>query len=262
MLGKVQKGGLGHGVASIWRFSAAAGIIFGLIFDEWLGMSSYQLLQLLGEWGILNLAAMGITGPLYAGFSRSHNVSLLLGFSILLGLVHLAFGFFLGALNEWNHNRKHAIGKLAWIFIEIGGAIAVASLMLSMLPAEIGLMGVGLLVLATAVMALTEGPVGLIELPGLIGNVLSYARIAAVGLVGVLLAELINSIFMPSPGEGLLYAVLMVPLLLLFHVLNIGLAMVECLVQGGRLNLVEFYSKFFHGGGREFTPFMMGVKPK
>jgi V/A-type H+-transporting ATPase subunit I len=262
MLGKVQKGGLGYGVASLWRFSSIAGIVFGLIFDEWLGMSSYHLLQVFGEWGLLNLTAMGITGPLYAGFSRSHQVPLLLGVSILLGLVHLAFGFLLGAINEWNHNRKHAIGKLAWIFIEIGGAITVASLMLSMLPAEIGFFGLGLLILSILVMAATEGPIGLIELPGLIGNVLSYARIAAVGLVGVLLAELINEMFIPTPEAGLFYAIIMIPILLLFHVLNIGLAMVECLVQGGRLNLVEFYSKFFKGGGREFTPFMMGVKPK
>lgn len=262
MLGKVQKGGLGHGVASVWRFSAIAGIIFGVIFDEWMGTSSYHLLQIFGEWGLLNLTAMGITGPLYAGFSRSHQVPLLLGLSLLLGLAHLALGFFLGALNEWNHNRKHAIGKLAWIFIEIGGAIAVASLMLSMLPAEIGFIGTGILVLAIAVMVLTEGPVGIIELPGLIGNVLSYARIAAVGLVGVLLAELINDMFIPLPEQGLFYAIAMVPILLLFHVLNICLAMVECIVQGGRLNLVEFYSKFFKGGGKEFTPFMMGVKPE
>jgi V/A-type H+-transporting ATPase subunit I len=262
MLGKVQKGGLGYGVASVWRFSAVAGIIFGLIFDEWLGTSSYHLLQVLGEWGLLNLTAMGITGPLYAGFSRSHQVPLLLGMSILLGVAHLALGFFLGAVNEWNHNRKHAIGKLAWIFIELGGLIAVMSLMFSIFPEPVGFAGIGLLVASIAVVAFTEGPIGLIELPGLIGNILSYARIAAVGLVGVLLAELINDMFIPTPEQGLFYAIMMIPILLLFHVLNIGLAMVECIVQGGRLNLVEFYSKFFKGGGKEFTPFMMGVKPK
>jgi V/A-type H+-transporting ATPase subunit I len=262
IVGKMKKGGLGYGVASIWKFSAISGIIFGLIFDEWLGTSSYHLLQILGEWGVLNLTAMGITGPLYAGFSRSHQVSLLIGMSILLGVVHLALGFFLGAVNEWNHNRKHAIGKLAWIFIEIGGVIAIMSLMFAIFPESVGFAGLGILMASIAVVAFTEGPIGLIELPGLVGNVLSYARIAAVGLVGVLLAELINDAFIPLPDQGLFYAILMVPILLLFHVLNIGLAMVECLVQGGRLNLVEFYSKFFHGGGKEFTPFMMGVKPK
>ena len=257
---KWKKGGLGYGVASVWKFSAIAGIIFGLIFDEWMGMSSYQLLQLLQEWGLVNLASLGITGPLYHGFHRSAQVSLLIGMSILLGLVHLALGFLLGAINEWHHNKKHAIGKLSWIFIELGGFLAVSSMMFGIFPETVGMAGAGLFVLSVIVMAFTEGPIGLIEIPGLLGNVLSYARIAAVGLVGVLLAELINNSFVPAPEQGIVYAVLMLPLLVLFHVMNIGLAMVECVVQGGRLNLVEFYGKFFQGGGKEFTPFAITAK--
>ncbi len=257
---KWKKGGLGYGVASVWKFSAIAGIVFGIIFDEWLGMSSYQFLLLFQEWGLLNLASLGITGPLYHGFHRSAQVSLLIGMSIILGMAHLALGFLLGAINEWHHNRKHAIGKLSWIFIELGGFLAVSSMMFGIFPEAIGMAGAGLFVLSVIVMAFTEGPIGLIEIPGLLGNVLSYARIAAVGLVGVLLAELINNSFVPAPEQGIVYAVLMLPLLVLFHVMNIGLAMVECVVQGGRLNLVEFYGKFFQGGGKEFTPFAVTAK--
>lgn len=260
LIKKVSKGGLGYGVVSIWRFSALSGILFGIIFDEWMGLSLYHFLQLLDGWGILSLAALGISGPLYAGFSRMHQVSLLIGMSILLGLAHLALGFFLGAVNEWNHNRRHAYGKLAWIFVELGGFVLIASMMFSVFPQEIGMMGGGLLVISIIAVALTEGPMGLIELPGLIGNALSYARIAAVGLVGVLLAELINEAFIPSPEQGLFYALMMLPLLVILHMFNICLAMAECLIQGGRLNLVEFYSKFFHGGGKEFSPFAVHAK--
>ena len=252
---KWKKGGLGYGVASIWKFSAIAGICFGIIFDEWFGMSLYQLLGVFQMWGFINLSALGITGPLYAGFHRGSNVSLLIGLSILLGLVHLALGFLIGAINEWHHNRKHAIGKLAWIFIELGGFLAVSTAMFGVFPPVFVEVGLGIFILSTIIMAFTEGPIGLMEIPGLLGNILSYARIAAVGLVGVLLAELINESFIPNPEQGIVYAILLLPILILFHVLNIGLAMVECVVQGGRLNLVEFYGKFFHGGGKEFTPF-------
>ncbi|MCP4647889.1 MAG: hypothetical protein GY852_09200 [bacterium] len=260
LLGKWKKGGLGYGVASIWRFSAIAGICFGIIFDEWFGLSSYQFLEVFQMWGLVNLPALGIHGPLYAGFHRGANVSLLIGLSIILGLVHLALGFLLGAINEWNHNRKHAIGKLAWIFIEIGGFIAVSAAMFGVFPPEFVNIGLGIFIISTIIMAITEGPIGLMEIPGLLGNVLSYARIAAVGLVGVLLAELINDSFIPNPEQGIVFAIIMLPLLILFHVMNIGLAMVECIVQGGRLNLVEFYGKFFHGGGKEFTPFAIDNK--
>lgn len=259
LLGKWKKGGLGYGVASIWRFSAIAGICFGLVFDEWFGMSSYQFLEVLQMWGFINLSALGITGPLYAGFHRGSNVSLLIGLSIILGLVHLALGFLIGAINEWHHNRKHAIGKLAWIFIEIGGFLAVSTAMFGVFPLIFVEIGLGIFILSTIIMAFTEGPIGLMEIPGLLGNVLSYSRIAAVGLVGVLLAELINDSFIPTPDQGIAYAILLLPILILFHVMNIGLAMVECIVQGGRLNLVEFYGKFFQGGGKEFTPFAINT---
>jgi V/A-type H+-transporting ATPase subunit I len=99
-----------------------------------------------------------------------------------------------------------------------------------------------------------EGMLGAVELPGILGNSLSYARIAAVGIAGVALAEVINESFMPGPEKGLMLLIIF-PLFMVLHVLNTGLAMVESIVQGGRLNLVEFYGKFFHGGGKAFVPF-------
>ena len=261
LMRKWERGGLGYGVASVWKFSAIAGIIFGLFFNEWMGMTLYQLLDHFQAWGLINLANWGITGPIYNGFSRSHQVPLLLGMSILLGMLHIALGFLLGAINAWNEgNKKHAIAKLSWIFIEIGGLLAVCSMMFGLFPEPVGIAGLGVLAISIAVMAITEGPLGLMEIPSLLGNILSYARIAAVGLVGVLLAELINDTFIPTPEQGLVFAVFMLPLLVLLHLANMGLAMVECIIQGGRLNLVEFYGKFFHGGGKEFAPFMITIK--
>ena len=261
LMTKWQKGGLGYGVASIWRFSAIAGIIFGLFFNEWMGLTLYQLLDNFQAWGLVDLANWGITSPIYDGFSRSHQVPLLLGMSIMLGMVHIALGFLLGAINAWNEgNKKHAIAKMSWIFIEIGGFLAVCTMMFGLFPEPVGMVGLGLLVVSIAVMAITEGALGLMEIPTLLGNILSYARIAAVGLVGVLLAELINDTFIPTPEQGIVFALLMLPLLALLHLANMGLAMVECIIQGGRLNLVEFYGKFFHGGGKEFAPFMINTK--
>ena len=254
MMGKVKRGGLGFEVARIWKFSAIAGIIFGIIFDEWMGLSSFQWLEFLQRWGVINLAAMGITGPLYHGFSRTHNMSLLLGLSIVLGMIHLAFGFLLGAINAWHHNRKHAYGKLAWIGLEIGGFVLVTIYMLSVFPIEWGAPAAAIFFVSLVVIIWAEGMLGAVELPGILGNSLSYARIAAVGIAGVALAEVINESFMPGPEQGIMLLIVL-PVFLLLHVLNTGLAMVESIVQGGRLNLVEFYGKFFQGGGKAFVPF-------
>lgn len=261
LMKKFKKGGLGYGAASLWRFSAISGMIFGVIFNEWGGFTLYQIFEHLQEWGLINLAAMGITGPIYEGFSRSHQTSMLIGISILLGLVQIAFGFFLGALNAWEHDRKHAIAKLSWIFIELGGTLIVCAMFINLLPTEPYLTIGGVIFgLAFIIMVITEGAMGILELPALLGNVLSYARIAAVGLVGLLLAELINETFVPHPEQGIVYALIMLPILIFLHLFNMGLAMFECIVQGGRLNLVEFFGKFYHGGGKAFTPFSMNVK--
>ncbi|MDD5096487.1 MAG: V-type ATPase 116kDa subunit family protein [Candidatus ainarchaeum sp.] len=250
MMGKVKKGGLGYEVARIWKFSAIAGIIFGIIFDEWMGLSSLQWIQFLQGWGL----PLGISAPIYYGFSRIHNMGLLLGFSIILGMLHLAFGFILGAINEWHHNRKHAYGKLAWIGLEIGGFFLVMIYVLAMFPAGWAAPAAAIFFVSLVVILWAEGMMGAVELPAILGNSLSYARIAAVGIAGVALAEVINESFLPGPEQGLMLLIIL-PVFVVLHVLNAGLAMVESIVQGGRLNLVEFYGKFFHGGGRAFAPF-------
>jgi V/A-type H+-transporting ATPase subunit I len=172
-----------------------------------------------------------------------------------LGLIHLALGFLLGAINAWHHSKKHAIGKLAWIGLEIGGFLLVTSSMFGLFPESTGTIGGGIFAVSLVLMVWGEGMMGAVELPGVLGNALSYARIAAVGLAGVVLAELINETLIPDPAQGILLALVLLPILILLHILNTGLAMVEGIVQGGRLNLVEFYSKFFHGGGKAFAPF-------
>jgi V/A-type H+-transporting ATPase subunit I len=110
--------------------------------------------------------------------------------------------------------------------------------------------------LAGIVIAVTEGFVGVIEIPSFMGNVFSYTRIAAVGMVGVVLAELVNQFLMPSPQQGLL-ALLFLPLFIGLHLLNCFIAMFESLIQGGRLNIVEFRGKFLQGGNEMFNAFAL-----
>lgn len=238
-------------VAKIWLFSAVFAIIFGIMFDEWGGLSHFGWAEYFSSWGLPSLAS-----PIYQGFfSRLHHFPLLLGVTILTGLIHLGFGFILGAYNLWGHHRKHAYAKIAWLGVEIGGTVAIASY-LGFLPEFAMLPGIGFLVAAAIGLFFTEGIVGMLEIPGLAGNVLSYARIAAVGVVGVVLAEIINEIFLPGPAVGLL-VLIMIPLLVILHSINTFIAMFEAIIQGGRLNVIEFRSKFLEGGGVLFNPFSL-----
>ncbi len=241
---KAQKGGLLYNFAGLWMLGAIPCIIFGVLFDEYFG---YGHAHILGN-------------SLYAAtVHRVENVQLLLLMTILVGWLHIALGFVLGAINEWPHSKKHAIAKLSWLPIQVGGTLAVAYFLLHATSFEIGMAGVGLLAIGMAVLTWAEGPLGLVEIPGLASNIMSYARIAAVGVAGVILAEAINKMVAPDPKllstpVGILTFIIIALLYVMLHVINVVIAMFEGIIHGARLNVVEFFGKFFRGGGKPFTP--------
>ncbi len=246
---KKFKKGVMHNVGKIWFLSAFPTMLVGIAFDEFAGMTHLHLLEILEKWGLLEAPKK----PLYYGFHRVDEVMLLLAGTALVGAIHLAVGFILGAYSAWRHGHiKHALAKIAWLGIDFGLVIAVAGAAMNI--NDLFLAGLGVIVPSVIVLGATEKLVGIIEIPGLIGNILSYTRIAAVGIVGVVLAELINEFFTPLPEKGIL-AIIFLPLFFILHSINAFIAMFEALIQGGRLNLIEFSSKFLHGGGRKFKPF-------
>ncbi len=246
-------------VSKIWFYSAFPSILFGIVFDEWAGFSHYHLLEKLEKWGAVDLASFGIHGPFYDfNLSRAHNLPTIIGLTVIVGLLHLALGFVLGAINEWHHSKKHVLAKIAWLGVELGGVLTVTAYLFNMFDPTIGLAGVAILVISVIILGLTEGIVGILELPGFAGNILSYSRIAAIGVVGVILAEIINEFLIPLPEHGIL-AFIIFPLFVIMHAVNAFIAMFESLIQGGRLNIIEFQSKFLKGGGKPFEPFAVHV---
>jgi V/A-type H+-transporting ATPase subunit I len=239
-------------VSRIWMYSAVATIFWGIIFNEWGGAGHEYWLGPEG-YGL-------ISGPLYNGFHRLHEVAMLIAITAIVGILHLTIGFIIGAYNHWGHHRKHSYAKIAWIGVLYGGTLAISSIMFGVFPEMVGFAGIGLLLLSAVGLAIFEGIIGILEIPGLLGNVLSYTRIAAVGIVGVVIAELVNDAFAPLPSKGIVMAIIFFPLFVLLHFANCFVAMFEALIQGGRLNIVEFRSKFLEGGGRAFMPFSMHLK--
>ncbi len=234
-------------VADIWMLSSVFGIAWGIFYDEWAASPHTFWLAKLREFGF------NVPEKLYEGFGRVNKVSAVIGLSILVGIIYLAFGFILGIVNALREGHlKHAIAKAAWLSTLLSLFYAIG-IYLSIVP---GNLNTALLWLGASafVLLITEGPIAILEISSLFGNVLSFARIAAVGVVGAVMGELINHAFAPSPAAGLLN-VLLIPLLISLHFFNALLAMFEALIQGGRLNLVEFGTKFFHGGGYPYKPF-------
>jgi len=244
---KADPKGMLYPLSMIWAISALPGFVFGVLFDEFFGLS--------------HKAILGLSQPLYQPiFRRMEGITTLLVFCIFAGMLHVAAGFLFGFFNEWGHSKKHAVVKLAWILVEAGGALAVAGGLFGAVPEAMTYAGAAMFAFGALVVFWGEGIIGLFEIPGLASNIMSYLRIAAIGVAGVILAELINMFLMPdakqasNPAGAAIFALTTV-LFVALHFANIGLAMFEALVHGARLNFVEFFGKFFKGNGIRFVPF-------
>jgi len=201
----------------------------------------------------------------------------LLMFSILAAVVHLSLGNIFGIVNEWAHNRKHAAAKAGWLLTVLGFGFLILkfgqatslghwlwdNVLWPFAPSWDP--GIGILVpfasmiflIAGVVMVVAgEGPIALTEVMGVFSNILSYTRLGAIGVAKGAMAFAFNILIIPMvTGGNIGFAVFGCVLLVLAHMLVFMLGSLSSGIQALRLNLVEYFMKFFKGGGVKFNPF-------
>jgi len=103
---------------------------------------------------------------------------------------------------------------------------------------------------ALPILIIGEGVLAPIELVSTLGNVLSYARIMAVGTASVMMAIVANRMVgaFGAVWVGVLFA-------LLFHLINFVLGVFSPTIHMLRLHYVEFFGKFYSPGGSQYRPF-------
>ncbi len=221
---------------NILLWSAFWTILFGFLFGEFFGATE-----------ILGIALPHL-------IERLSQVNELLTFSIVIGLLHINLGLVLGFINEYRHHGfMHAfLAKISWIILQAG-----AGLLYFSFTGSPTLLWPGVIIAAIGVVliGMGEGVKGLVELPGIFGNILSYARIMAIGLASAALAEVVNEFatqFFSEGMGGILPAIL---ILLIGHAINLLLGLLGPFLHALRLHYVEHYGKFFEGGGERYMPF-------
>ncbi len=210
---------------------AASSAVFGLLFGE-----------ALGEVG----AHLGLR-PLL--FERRSSLMSFLALSMVLGLGHLLLGAGLGVYSALRSGlRREAVARLGKLVLLGGGGVAAAAWLGPVppwaLPPALVVAGAGLLAALLA-----EGPVAALDVALGLGNVLSYARLMALGLASATLAEVANGLVTSiRPPGGLALAVLL-------HAVNFTLCLVSPIVAALRLHYVEFFERFYDEGGAPYRPF-------
>ena len=221
-------------------------VVFGFVFGEFFGEMgrSFGLAPL---WQERFSLAPGRTAPTIFGY---------LVIAVAVGALQILFGLVLGVINaRRTKDRNMALGNLARIaglavlFFFVGRLAKV----LPPIFTSFGLVAL-LLFLVLMIYQTVRHPMHGILLPleilSTMGNILSYARIMAIGMASAVLS-LLASMLGGMAGS----VVLAVLIVVLVHALNLALGIIDPTIQGLRLHYVEFFSKFYLGGGTAFAPF-------
>lgn len=219
-------------IGFIYVLSGVSTIFFGILYGEFLG----------------NLGTHLGLRPIW--MERSSDLMFLLFVAVIFGIIHVFFGLILGCINSYLLGDSHRLNEnlgLIVIYSSIFGS------MLDYLYFQIHWLTYSALVfgiIGSALLIKGEGVISLLEIVSVFGNILSYARLMALGVASVILADLANELYTISGGgiQGILIAFVL-------HLLNIAIAMFSPLLHSMRLHLVEFFSKFVAYGENSFTPY-------
>jgi V/A-type H+-transporting ATPase subunit I len=222
--------------------SSIIAIIFGIVFNEFFGFTIYPVPFQISP------TPVPVT-----------HIGLLLVISGYIGLAFVTFGFVLGIINNmYINHRKAAIAKIGWILMAWSFAILGLNLIhrISLSPTEFSsLIGYVMLIVGFVMVIVFEGTLSLMEIPSIISHVLSYTRIVGILLASVVLALVINTVFRATLSDPFYFIILGVIILVVGQLFNLLIAVFEPGIQGARLLYVEFFSKFYFGNGKQFSPF-------
>ncbi len=217
--------------------SSLTTILFGFVYGEFFGSEhifGYELHPVL---------------------HRLEGVTQLIIYSVVIGLFHVNAGFILGFVNERRRHglAKAAMEKLSWITLQTGGLL----LLLNSMNVYSFDQTIAAVIMIASALALLKGHgfFGIIEIPSLIGNILSYARLAAIGLASASLALVVNKMAGPLFSQGGLFIIVGIVILLIGHAVNLALGIMDAFLQSLRLHYVEMFTKFYEGAGKEYKPF-------
>lgn len=217
-------------------------------------------------WGLVFGSFLGFDLP-FRILSLSTDMTTLMLMSIIFGVIQIMLGLALGAYT--NVKKKDYVNAylnhIGWLLIFIGGISYVLGSMVIHQPL-LAQVGMWLAIVAAVVIVLVSvfasknkaaglasGLYNLYGVSGYVGDMVSYTRLMALAVSGGSIASAFNLLvgFLPPIARFTVGLLLFIAL----HALNIFLSFLGAYVHGMRLQFVEFFGKFYEGGGRAFNPF-------
>ena len=241
-----------------------------LTLFQYLGAAAMVLGGMSGSFFGISLGEVPLFESVKDYFLSSDN---LMTISIVIGIVHIIIAKIVAACKtKVLRGTKHSIAPFAWIIVIIALVCVFGLPMLNVhLPDKLvyvlyGIAGLGLLVTflynspgKNIFLNLGSGLWDTYNMvTGLLGDVLSYIRLFAIGLTGAVLGSVFNSlaISMTETMSAIPKFIVMLLILLIGHGISFALCMISSLVHPIRLIFVEYFKNAdFEGGGKAYTPF-------
>ena len=229
----------------LFFFAGISTVIWGAIYGSWFG-------DLLPNY-------LGIKIPYL--IDPPNSITEILVISVIFGLLHIFVGLGIKAYMYIKGGMwKDAIYDVATWYAVLIGAI--------MMLLGVGTAGLVILILGLVGLLLTQGRsypsigakigwgiYGVYGVTSYLGDIVSYSRLMALGLATGFISNAFNLIIslIPSPFSYLMAPVLFV----VFHTFNLLVNALGSYVHAARLQYLEFFNKFYEGGGKKFEPYKL-----
>ncbi len=239
-------------------FCGLSTMFWGLMFGGWFGISALV--------------------PYAVWFDMVSNPELMLSWSLLFGVIHMYVGLALKAANLIRRGKYiDALFDAGFWYVFFTGAV------LTLLPyapavnqetaAQLSNVGKYVLAAGAVLLILTQGRgkkgiikkffgglSSLYDVIGFLSDILSYSRLLALGLATSIIAGIVNQMSVMFDMPIVLKVIVAAAILLIGHVINFGINVLGAYVHSCRLQYLEFFGKFFTGGGEPFSPLKANTK--
>jgi len=261
ILKKFALEGMSYKMIKMFFYCGLATIFWGAMFGGWFGNFFQTAAKIMFNKDIT-------ISPIW--FDPIADPTRLLIWSLIFGVVHLFVG--MGIKAGMDIKRGHWLDAVfdvfSWYMIILGAAMWLAGGSISqalVTPGKYMTIAGALIVLLTGgrdrkgIGKVIGGLSSLYGVTGYISDILSYARLLALGLATGVIANVVNTLGSVA-GGGLVGSIVLMVVFVVGHTFNMAINTLGAFVHSSRLQYIEFFGKFYEDGGEEFVPFRKNTK--
>lgn len=235
-------------IGKIITYSSIPTILFGVLYGSYFGFGWFE--------------------PVFVNPVKEPLTVLIFSFGV--GLLHIISGLVVKMYASFKAKDywQAILDDFPWIVLLLGLGVFAVGLKIE------GLSKIGLIMIAASagiitifggrrkqgfIRKITGGFTSLYGLVNHMSDVLSYSRLLALGLSTAIIAEVMNRL--AGMVQGSIIGIIMsIFIYIIGHIFNIGMGLLSAYVHDSRLQYIEFFGKFYEGGGYEFRPLSVQLK--